>query len=84
MLQICHSDNAVQQGLFGNSFPIVPGHEVIGEVAAVPDTEKRWKEGDRVGYVYSPTDLALGLLVQSSRRRIADLCCSQRCLAWWS
>ncbi|KAL2438663.1 Alcohol dehydrogenase patD [Exophiala dermatitidis] len=46
---VCHSDNAVQLGLFGNSFPITPGHEVIGDVAAVPDSEKRWKIGDRVG-----------------------------------
>lgn len=46
---VCHSDAVVQQGMFGNGFPIVPGHEVIGEVAAVPDTEKRWKVGDRVG-----------------------------------
>ncbi|KIX08237.1 uncharacterized protein Z518_02893 [Rhinocladiella mackenziei CBS 650.93] len=46
---VCHSDHVVQHGLFGNSFPITPGHEVIGEVVAVPDTEKRWKVGDRVG-----------------------------------
>lgn len=46
---VCHSDAVVQHGLFGNSFPIIPGHEVIGEVAAVPESEKRWKEGDRVG-----------------------------------
>ncbi|EXJ94221.1 hypothetical protein A1O1_02614 [Capronia coronata CBS 617.96] len=46
---ICHSDAAVQHGVFGNSFPIIPGHEIIGDVVAVPDTEKRWKEGDRVG-----------------------------------
>lgn len=46
---VCHSDDAVQHALFGNSFPIIPGHEIIGEVAAVPDTEKRWKDGDRVG-----------------------------------
>jgi len=46
---VCHSDNAVQHGIFGNSFPIVPGHEIIGEIAAVPDTEKIWKVGDRVG-----------------------------------
>jgi D-arabinose 1-dehydrogenase-like Zn-dependent alcohol dehydrogenase len=46
---VCHSDHAVRFGLFGNSFPIVPGHEVIGEVVAVPDTEKKWKLGDRVG-----------------------------------
>ncbi|EXJ55667.1 hypothetical protein A1O7_08596 [Cladophialophora yegresii CBS 114405] len=46
---VCHSDHAVRFGLFGNSFPIVPGHEVIGEVAAIPDTEKKWKVGDHVG-----------------------------------
>ena len=46
---VCHSDTAAGQGVFGNSFPIIPGHEVIGEVAAVPESEKRWKEGDRVG-----------------------------------
>jgi D-arabinose 1-dehydrogenase-like Zn-dependent alcohol dehydrogenase len=27
----------------------VPGHEIIGNVAAVPDSEKVWKVGDRVG-----------------------------------
>ncbi|KAK4946691.1 hypothetical protein LTR10_014193 [Elasticomyces elasticus] len=46
---VCHSDQAVQHGLFGNGFPITPGHEVIGDVVAVPDGEKRWKVGDRVG-----------------------------------
>ncbi|OCT44900.1 Alcohol dehydrogenase 2 [Cladophialophora carrionii] len=46
---VCHSDHAVRFGLLGNSFPIVPGHEVIGEVAAIPDTEKKWKVDDRVG-----------------------------------
>lgn len=46
---VCHSDAAVGFGAFGNSFPIIPGHEIIGEIAAVPASEKRWKEGDRVG-----------------------------------
>ncbi|KAH9213462.1 putative alcohol dehydrogenase [Leptodontidium sp. 2 PMI_412] len=46
---ICHSDAGVQAGVFGNSFPIVPGHEIIGDIAAVGDHEKRWKVGDRVG-----------------------------------
>ena len=31
------------------SSPRTPGHEIIGEVAAVPSSEKRWKIGDRVG-----------------------------------
>ncbi|CAG8961423.1 hypothetical protein HYFRA_00013371 [Hymenoscyphus fraxineus] len=46
---VCHSDDGVRGGEFGNSFPIVPGHEIIGEIASVPDGEKRWKVGDRVG-----------------------------------
>ena len=46
---VCHSDSVVQQQLFGNSLPMVPGHEIVGEVVAVPDTEKTWKKGERVG-----------------------------------
>lgn len=46
---VCHSDSMAGSGLFGNSLPLVPGHEIIGEVAAIPSSEKRWKEGDRVG-----------------------------------
>ena len=46
---VCHSDAGVQAGAFGNSFPIIPGHEVIGNIAAIGDGEKRWKVGDRVG-----------------------------------
>jgi D-arabinose 1-dehydrogenase-like Zn-dependent alcohol dehydrogenase len=46
---VCHSDSLVKHAGFGNSFPIVPGHEVVAEVVAVPETEKRWKVGDWVG-----------------------------------
>ena len=46
---VCHSDAGVQAGAFGNSFPIVPGHELIGDVAAVGEGDKKWKVGDRVG-----------------------------------
>lgn len=46
---VCHSDSIVRSGAAGNSFPIVPGHELIGNVAAVPEGEKKWKVGDRVG-----------------------------------
>ncbi|RFU27673.1 hypothetical protein B7463_g8669, partial [Scytalidium lignicola] len=46
---ICRSDEAVQQGHLGNKFPIVPGHETIGDVAAVGPGEHKWKVGDRVG-----------------------------------
>lgn len=46
---ICASDAGVVAGEFGNSFPIVPGHELIGDVVAVGEGESRWKVGDRVG-----------------------------------
>jgi len=46
---VCHSDSGVQAGDFGNSFPIIPGHETIGDVVEVAEGETRWKVGDRVG-----------------------------------
>ncbi|KAL8857571.1 MAG: hypothetical protein Q9178_005899 [Gyalolechia marmorata] len=46
---VCHSDAMVQSGALGNSFPVVPGHEMIGTVVAVATGEKKWKVGDRVG-----------------------------------
>ncbi|KAH8646503.1 alcohol dehydrogenase-like protein [Tricladium varicosporioides] len=46
---VCHSNAGVQSGAFGNSFPIIPGHELIGNIAAIGEGEKRWRVGDRVG-----------------------------------
>ncbi|KAF2000812.1 alcohol dehydrogenase [Amniculicola lignicola CBS 123094] len=46
---VCHSDNFLQQGNFGDVFPRIPGHEVIGSVVAVGPDEKKWKLGDKVG-----------------------------------
>jgi len=53
---VCHSDAVVQAGMM-NSFPIIPGHEIIGRVAAVGQEAgqshaygaERFKVGDRVG-----------------------------------
>jgi threonine dehydrogenase-like Zn-dependent dehydrogenase len=78
---VCHSDAAVQQGLFGNGFPIVPGHEIIGNVAAVPESEKLWKEGDRVGGPWHgghdgecPAEYLLSLYVESALTSIYIRC----------
>ncbi|KAL9606099.1 MAG: hypothetical protein Q9179_000725 [Wetmoreana sp. 5 TL-2023] len=46
---VCHSDAMVQSGAMGSPYPIIPGHEMIGEVVAVGSGEKKWKVGDRVG-----------------------------------
>ncbi|KAK5955511.1 hypothetical protein OHC33_003151 [Knufia fluminis] len=68
---VCHSDAVVGFGGFGNSFPIIPGHEVIGEIAAVPSSEKRWKEGDRVG---APWHGGHDNTCKACRRGLAQMC----------
>ncbi|KAI0127105.1 alcohol dehydrogenase GroES-like domain-containing protein [Xylariales sp. AK1849] len=46
---VCHSDCFVQNGSLGDVFPRVPGHEFIGDVAAVGEGVSRVSIGDRVG-----------------------------------
>ncbi|CAI0652012.1 unnamed protein product [Colletotrichum noveboracense] len=46
---VCHTDAVVAAGYFGNSFPRVPGHEIIGDVVQVGSAVKEVKPGDRVG-----------------------------------
>ncbi|KAF4546332.1 alcohol dehydrogenase [Lasiodiplodia theobromae] len=46
---VCHTDELIGSGAFRNKFPCIPGHEIIGDIVRVPDDEKTWKVGDRVG-----------------------------------
>jgi len=46
---VCASDELVANQDFGGGIPRIPGHEIIGDVVAVPLTEKSFKIGDRVG-----------------------------------
>ncbi|KZT71942.1 GroES-like protein [Daedalea quercina L-15889] len=47
---VCASDEMVKDSFFPNqSYPRIPGHEVIGDVVAVAEGERYWKIGDRVG-----------------------------------
>jgi D-arabinose 1-dehydrogenase-like Zn-dependent alcohol dehydrogenase len=47
---VCHSDLYAKEGVFpGVSYPVVPGHEVAGRVAALGDGVHGWSEGARVG-----------------------------------
>ncbi|MET0988855.1 MAG: NAD(P)-dependent alcohol dehydrogenase [Steroidobacteraceae bacterium] len=56
---ICHTDIHQTQGQFPNStFPMVPGHEIVGRVARVGSAVTRYKSGDIVG---------VGCLVDSCR-----------------
>ncbi|PGH14463.1 hypothetical protein AJ80_05908 [Polytolypa hystricis UAMH7299] len=46
---ICHSDLILSEGTLGNTFPTVPGHEIVGDVVCLGPGEKSFKIGDRVG-----------------------------------
>ena len=47
---ICHSDLSMINNEWGmTSYPLVPGHEIIGEVVAAGDAVKNLKVGDKVG-----------------------------------
>jgi uncharacterized zinc-type alcohol dehydrogenase-like protein len=47
---LCHSDLSMINDDWGmTEYPIVPGHEIVGEVIAVGDAVKNVKIGDKVG-----------------------------------
>ncbi len=47
---ICHSDLSMINNDWGmTQYPIVPGHEIVGEVVAAGDAVKNVKVGDKVG-----------------------------------
>ena len=47
--EVSYSDEHVRTQLLPTGLPRVPGHEILGEVAAVSQTEKKWKVDQRVG-----------------------------------
>ena len=47
---VCHSDlHQVNDDWKNTVWPCVPGHEIVGKVAAVGDGVTKFKQGDRVG-----------------------------------
>lgn len=46
---VCHSDLHHVNGDWQTSFPVVPGHEIIGRVTSVGKDVTRFKPGDHVG-----------------------------------
>jgi len=47
---LCHSDISMIENSWGmTKYPLVPGHEIIGEVIAVGDQVRNLKKGDLVG-----------------------------------
>ena len=45
---LCGTDLHIHEGEFGPRFPLIPGHEFAGEVAAVGSAVTGWQPGDRV------------------------------------
>ena len=57
---VCHSDVHTVRGEWGpQQYPLVPGHEIVGHVAAVGEGVDRYRVGDAVG---------VGCFVDSCRR----------------
>jgi uncharacterized zinc-type alcohol dehydrogenase-like protein len=57
---VCHSDiHQARDEWDGSIFPMVPGHEIVGTVAAVGESVTRWRQGDTVG---------VGVMVDSCRK----------------
>ncbi len=47
---VCHSDSFAKEGGYpGTSHPLIPGHEIAGEIAELGDDVKGWEVGQRVG-----------------------------------
>ena len=47
---VCHSDLHQARGDWGeNLYPVIPGHEIVGEVSAVGPKVTKFKVGDKVG-----------------------------------
>jgi alcohol dehydrogenase/propanol-preferring alcohol dehydrogenase len=47
---VCHSDMLAKEGGYpGVSHPLIPGHEIAGEIAALGDGVKGWEVAQRVG-----------------------------------
>lgn len=45
---VCGTDLHIHEGSFGPRFPLIPGHEFAGEIAAVGRGAGHWQIGDRV------------------------------------
>ncbi len=46
---VCHSDVFAKDGYPGVSWPVVPGHEIAGEIAELGEHVQGWEVGQRVG-----------------------------------
>ncbi len=46
---VCHTDLHTVEGEISGKLPVVPGHQIVGEVEQIGETVKEFRVGDRIG-----------------------------------
>lgn len=77
---VCRTDLQLAEGdLSARRLPIVPGHQIVGRVAALGPGVTRWREGDRVGVAWLGG--ACGACARCARGQ-ENLCAEARFTGW--
>jgi alcohol dehydrogenase, propanol-preferring len=70
---VCRTDLHVVDGDLKNpSLPVVPGHEIVGEVAALGPNVERYTEGDRIGVPWLGWTCGVCRYCSSGRENLCD------------
>ena len=69
---VCRTDLHVADGDISGALPIVPGHELVGRVAALGDGVERHKVGDRVGVPWLGRTCGRCHYCRSGRENLCD------------
>ena len=70
---ICHSDLSMMNNDWGmTEYPLVPGHEVVGEVIAVGDDVETLKVGDKVGVGWNASSCMHCTQCMSGEQHLCD------------
>ena len=79
---VCGTDLHVHEGEFAPRFPLIPGHEFTGEIAAFGLDIRGWTVGDRV---VANCNQACGRCFQSRRATFIPCgTCPGKQRPWWS
>ena len=71
---VCRTDLQLVEGdLAARRLPIVPGHQVVGRVAALGDGVQRWSLGDRVGVAWLAGSCGACQRCRSGDENLCDL-----------
>ncbi|HEY5721023.1 MAG TPA: zinc-dependent alcohol dehydrogenase family protein [Allosphingosinicella sp.] len=69
---ICRTDLHIADGDLEGPLPIVPGHEIVGRVAALGEGATGWTAGDRVGIPWLGRTCGICAYCRSGRENLCD------------